>query len=99
MNIASILARKGPMAVTVRPDQSIRDALALLDVRRREDAPLRLGPGRVRDVGRARVGARPRHVAGAELVEERAALLVRAPAPGAVRQAHLDVVLGEAQLG
>jgi CBS domain-containing protein len=30
MNIASILARKGPMAVTVRPDQSIRDALALL---------------------------------------------------------------------
>jgi CBS domain-containing protein len=31
MNIASILARKGPMAVTVRPDQSIRDALALLE--------------------------------------------------------------------
>ena len=31
MNIANILARKGSMAVTVRPEQSIRDALALLD--------------------------------------------------------------------
>jgi len=31
MNIANILARKGSMAVTVRPEQSIREALALLD--------------------------------------------------------------------
>ena len=31
MNIANILARKGPMAVTVRPEQSIREALLLLD--------------------------------------------------------------------
>ena len=31
MNIANILARKGSMAVTVRPEQSIRDALALLE--------------------------------------------------------------------
>jgi CBS domain-containing protein len=30
MNIANILARKGSMAVTVRPEQSIREALALL---------------------------------------------------------------------
>ena len=31
MNIANILARKGSMAVTVRPEQSIREALALLE--------------------------------------------------------------------
>ena len=31
MNIANILARKGSMAVTVRPEQSIREALGLLD--------------------------------------------------------------------
>ena len=31
MNIANILARKGSVAVTVRPEQSIREALALLD--------------------------------------------------------------------
>jgi CBS domain-containing protein len=31
MNIANILARKGPKAVTVRPDQSIREALVLLE--------------------------------------------------------------------
>jgi CBS domain-containing protein len=31
MNIANILARKGPMAVTVRPEQSIQEALLLLD--------------------------------------------------------------------
>lgn len=31
MNIANILARKGPKAVTVRPEQSIREALLLLD--------------------------------------------------------------------
>ena len=31
MDIANILARKGSMAVTVRPEQSIRDALALLE--------------------------------------------------------------------
>jgi CBS domain-containing protein len=31
MNIANILARKGSMAVTVRHEQSIREALALLD--------------------------------------------------------------------
>lgn len=30
MDIANILARKGSAAVTVRPDQSIREALALL---------------------------------------------------------------------
>src|SRR3989304_3740171 len=30
MNIASILARKGAQAVTVRADQSVREALALL---------------------------------------------------------------------
>jgi CBS domain-containing protein len=30
MNIANILARKGSMAVTVLPEQSIREALALL---------------------------------------------------------------------
>src|SRR4030095_4716662 len=30
MNIANILARKGSMAVTVHPEQSIREALALL---------------------------------------------------------------------
>jgi CBS domain-containing protein len=30
MTIANILARKGPMAVTVRPEQSIREALVLL---------------------------------------------------------------------
>jgi CBS domain-containing protein len=30
MNIANILARKGSMAVTVRPEESIREALALL---------------------------------------------------------------------
>ena len=32
MNIANILARKGSMAVTVQPEQSIREALALLEV-------------------------------------------------------------------
>jgi CBS domain-containing protein len=31
MNIANILARKGSMAVTVRPEQSIREALGLLE--------------------------------------------------------------------
>lgn len=31
MNIANILARKGSMAVTIRPEQSIREALGLLD--------------------------------------------------------------------
>ena len=31
MNIANILARKGSIAVTVRPEESIREALALLD--------------------------------------------------------------------
>jgi CBS domain-containing protein len=31
MNIANILARKGSAAVTVRPEQSIREALGLLD--------------------------------------------------------------------
>jgi len=31
MNIANILARKGSVAVTVRPEQTIREALALLD--------------------------------------------------------------------
>lgn len=31
MTIANILARKGSMAVTVRPEQSIREALALLE--------------------------------------------------------------------
>ena len=31
MNIANILARKGSVAVTVRPEQSIREALALLE--------------------------------------------------------------------
>jgi len=31
MNIANILARKGSMAVTVQPEQSIREALALLE--------------------------------------------------------------------
>ena len=31
MNIANILARKGSMTVTVRPEQSIREALGLLD--------------------------------------------------------------------
>ena len=31
MNIANILARKGSMAVTVSPEQSIREALALLE--------------------------------------------------------------------
>jgi CBS domain-containing protein len=31
MNIANILARKGSMAVTVRPEQSIREALTLLE--------------------------------------------------------------------
>ena len=31
MNIANILARKGSMAVTVRPEQSIREARALLE--------------------------------------------------------------------
>jgi CBS domain-containing protein len=31
MNIANILARKGSMAVTVRPEQTIREALALLE--------------------------------------------------------------------
>jgi CBS domain-containing protein len=31
MNIANILARKGSIAVTVRPEQSIREALGLLD--------------------------------------------------------------------
>src|SRR4030095_16115817 len=31
MNIANILARKGSMAVTVRPEQSIREELALLE--------------------------------------------------------------------
>jgi len=30
MNIANILARKGSIAVTVRPEESIREALALL---------------------------------------------------------------------
>ncbi len=30
MNIASLLARKGPKVVTIRPDQTIRQALALL---------------------------------------------------------------------
>ena len=31
MNIANILARNGSMAVTVRPEQSIREALGLLE--------------------------------------------------------------------
>jgi CBS domain-containing protein len=31
MNIANILARKGSMAVTVRPEQSIREALGILE--------------------------------------------------------------------
>ena len=31
MNITNILARKGSMAVTVRPEQSIREALGLLE--------------------------------------------------------------------
>jgi CBS domain-containing protein len=31
MNIANILARKGSVAVTVRPEQSIREALTLLE--------------------------------------------------------------------
>lgn len=30
MNIAALLARKGPRVVTMRPDQTIRDALGLL---------------------------------------------------------------------
>jgi CBS domain-containing protein len=62
MNIANILARKGSMAVTVRPEQSIREALALLD--RHNIGALIAVEGR--STGRHPVGARHRPRGGAQ---------------------------------